>query len=324
MRAHGWQRSRLALRGTATAVCACSAVYAHVWHNPSFSLGTVHGPTLDSVTGNALIALWLREALAGTRSAFLVSRLGLGGELSACVDALLGRPFSDLTSLTANAGVYPATDAPSFTEGYLASLNSSSIIGRFGQIRRDQEHFVLERCCQRAIVVANRALEPYFFQSPWSRELASRIVLVVHPFTATIRRQYAKNVSLWLDPDVLPRFELKLVQSPLTLADAPKPHTSWSDSLRHLQARVSAAAPFDVALLGCGAYGLPLAHYIVNEHNVPALYMGGALQLLFGIKGRRWADRPDFRAFFNSHWVWPDAAETPPGASRVENGAYWR
>ena len=44
---------------------------------------------------------------------------------------------------------------------------------------------------------------------------------------------------------------------------------------------------FDVALLGCGGYGLPLCNYIRHTLGKSAIYVGGGLQLLFGVMGSR-------------------------------------
>lgn len=40
---------------------------------------------------------------------------------------------------------------------------------------------------------------------------------------------------------------------------------------------------YDIALIGCGAYGFPLAAHI-KRSGKKAVHLGGALQLLFGIK----------------------------------------
>ena len=48
---------------------------------------------------------------------------------------------------------------------------------------------------------------------------------------------------------------------------------------------------------------------------------GGALQLLFGIKGRRW-DR-EFSSIYNDAWVRPEENEKPRNANSVEGGCYW-
>ena len=81
---------------------------------------------------------------------------------------------------------------------------------------------------------------------------------------------------------------------------------------------------FDVALIGCGAYGFPLAAKIKRAGKI-ALHLGGFTQLLFGIKGARWENAQDYyrKLLDNPAWVRPLPEETPDGFFRHENGAYW-
>ena len=46
---------------------------------------------------------------------------------------------------------------------------------------------------------------------------------------------------------------------------------------------------YDICLIGAGAYGFPLAAH-VKRKGKKAIHLGGALQLLFGVKGKRWED----------------------------------
>ena len=80
---------------------------------------------------------------------------------------------------------------------------------------------------------------------------------------------------------------------------------------------------FDVAILGCGAYGVPLASYIKNTLSKSAIYVGGGLQILFGIKGKRWDNHEIIQTMYNEHWARPSVQETPTDSSSVENGCYW-
>jgi hypothetical protein len=86
-------------------------------------------------------------------------------------------------------------------------------------------------------------------------------------------------------------------------------------------------ADFDVCLIGCGAYGFPLAAH-VKRMGRKAVHFGGSLQLLFGIKGKRWED-PNYNPVYNyaklmnEHWIRPDESEKPSIASKVENACYW-
>jgi hypothetical protein len=75
---------------------------------------------------------------------------------------------------------------------------------------------------------------------------------------------------------------------------------------------------FDVALIGAGAWSLPLAARLKQAGRV-AIHLGGDTQLCFGIKGQRW----EGYGIYNEHWVRPSAAETPKNFLLKENGCYW-
>ncbi len=79
---------------------------------------------------------------------------------------------------------------------------------------------------------------------------------------------------------------------------------------------------FDIAIIGAGAYGLPLASFIKNMGK-KAIHLGGATQLLFGIKGKRWDNLPYFRKLYNENWVRPLPDEIPDNFQAVESGCYW-
>lgn len=61
---------------------------------------------------------------------------------------------------------------------------------------------------------------------------------------------------------------------------------------------------FDIALIGCGAYGMPLASFIKGMGK-QAVHLAGWTQILFGIKGKRWDDLPYVSKFYNNAWVRP-------------------
>jgi hypothetical protein len=55
------------------------------------------------------------------------------------------------------------------------------------------------------------------------------------------------------------------------------------------------------------------------------MYIGGTLQMFFGIYGNRWLlERSDvLRLYINNHWVRPLISERPIGHEKVENSCYW-
>ena len=53
---------------------------------------------------------------------------------------------------------------------------------------------------------------------------------------------------------------------------------------------------YDVVLIGAGAFSLPLVAHAKRRGKV-GIHMGGSLQILFGILGKRWREDKDFEGF---------------------------
>lgn len=166
-------------------------------------------------------------------------------------------------------------------------------------------------------------LEPFRHADPWSAALAGRKVLVVHPFEATIRSQYARREALFRDPRVLPAFELLTFPAVQSIAGECPRFPDWFAALDWMQQGI-AALDFDVAIIGAGAYGMSLAAFVKRDLGRKAVHLGGASQLLFGIRGNRWDTLPEYaQGLYNDAWVRPGAGEKPTGADRVEGACYW-
>ena len=80
---------------------------------------------------------------------------------------------------------------------------------------------------------------------------------------------------------------------------------------------------YEIALIGCGAYGMDLAAHVKRRGKI-AIHLAGWTQMLFGIYGNRWLeDQPAYRRLINEYWVRPLESEKAAGAEKVENGCYW-
>lgn len=185
------------------------------------------------------------------------------------------------------------------------------------------EEFLLREHFPNAKLVELKCLEPYFSENPWTEILDGKKVLVVHPFSTTIERQYHKNREhLFANKRVLPKFQsLKTVKAVQTIAGTKGNFSNWFEALDSMKAAID-EKDYDVAILGCGAYGFPLAAH-VKRCGKKAVHLGGATQILFGIRGKRWDTHPVISGFYNEHWVRPAPEDVPSGAAKVENGCYW-
>jgi hypothetical protein len=231
--------------------------------------------------------------------------------------------FGRLTRKEAHqySGIFPVTSKVlcDFADIYAASIAQVDLLGFWQttyQARLLAEHYA------EVPLTPLSALEPYLHCSPWSAALKHRRVLVVHPFALSIQRQFQINRSRIFDnPGVLPDMHLQVLAPPQTLAPLTAGYATWLDAFADLKERVL-QRQFDVALLGCGAYGLPLGAAI-KASGRQAIHLGGALQVMFGIRGRRWEQLPEISALMNDGWVRPTQQETPVSASLVDEGCYW-
>jgi hypothetical protein len=231
-------------------------------------------------------------------------------------------PWWDAAALDAIrffSGFYPATPetVARFTALMMADLPCVDLLGSW----LPGERFLASRCRLEAARVPLADLEPYFHERPWSRVLRDRTVLVVHPFADLIKQQFAKREALFPGRDVLPPFELRTLRAVQSVAGATPEFPDWFAALDAMTARIERES-FDVAIIGAGAYGLPLAARI-KRMGRQAIHLGGATQLLFGIRGKRWDDWPQFQHLFNDAWVHPGHEERPPLWRELEGGAYW-
>jgi hypothetical protein len=205
-----------------------------------------------------------------------------------------------------------------FAELYLDCIPHVDVIS---SIYKD-EMYIMDKIPNVKIVGFN-CLEPYLFDNPWSRVLKEKKVLVIHPLANTIEMQYKNREKIFKNPEVLPNFYLKTVKAVNSIAgNYPSEYTDWFDALDGMKKQIS-KEDFDIALLGCGAYAIPLAKY-VKDIGKKSITICGALQILFGIKGRRWETEYDYdKKFYNDFWVYPSVSDRPKNFEKVENGCYW-
>lgn len=227
------------------------------------------------------------------------------------------------------SGFFPSTEAYTQRFGDLMLKDSSEvdILGSW----LPNEKFLMSYMKEDVNRCSLLLLEPYWSSNPWSRVLEGKKVLVVHPFAELIKKQYYENrEKLFEDKRVLPQFaSLRVVKAVQSLNGDCDTFTDWFMALEWMKREID-KEDYDVCLIGCGAYGFPLAAHVKRSGH-KAVHIGGALQLLFGIRGRRW-ENPDFGMktlghnylhLFNEHWIYPDEKLKPHNASLVEGACYW-
>ena len=153
----------------------------------------------------------------------------------------------------------------------------------------------------------------------WLCSLQGKRVLVVSPFDVTIQKQIPRLAEVWPKSDWMSGTEFRSVPFPY-LIDEGFPETWWEVYER--LGKIVSAGNYDVALFGCGGLGLPFAHLAKKAGRV-GIHLGGHLQLIFGIYGKRHLEQEWHRKHINEAWVRPEAGEVAKTAGRVEGGCYW-
>lgn len=229
------------------------------------------------------------------------------------------------------SGFFPATEenVMSFCELMMRDASEVDVLGSWLSQEKTMIPYMKE-----AGFVHLHLLEPFWSKNPWTRALKGKRVLVVHPFADTIRAQYARRAKLFSNPDILPEFAtLSIIPAVQSIGGQNDRFNDWFQALEWMKNEIDNQT-YDICLIGCGAYGFPLAAH-VKRQGKQAIHLGGALQLLFGIKGKRWED-PNYgvkewglpKGLYselcnNPFWVRPMGDETPSTANKVENGCYW-
>lgn len=230
-----------------------------------------------------------------------------------------------------NAGFFPAIpeNMQRFGEMMIEDAKGVNILGSWinGEV-------YIRDYINKAQIVHLRLLEPFWTnQTPWTQALEGKKILVVHPFAQLILKQYTeKRNLLFNNPAILPEFDLHVIQAVQSLGGGNNDFNNWFEALQWMKNEID-KIDYDICLIGCGAYGFPLAAH-VKRKGKKAIHLGGALQLLFGIKGKRW-ENPNYgvkewgipygsySTLMNQYWVRPGESEKPKNANQVEGACYW-
>ena len=221
-----------------------------------------------------------------------------------------------------HSGLFPNTTDTMlrFHELIVQASQQTDLYGTFRMIWED--YYITQFMRKDVVLTHLNMLDFWRYEIPYTYALKGKKVLVVHPLSEQIESQYKKRELLFSNPYVLPEFKLKTVKAVQSVAsERDERFSTWFDGLDYMYDECM-KIDFDVALLGCGAYGMPLAG-MLKKAGKTVIYMGGVTQMLFGIKGARWDADPKASKLYNEHWVRPDAKSVPVKAKEVENGCYW-
>lgn len=191
-----------------------------------------------------------------------------------------------------------------------------------GHISHSHE-YIKQKYSDRKIVWAlSLDIFHYIYSTPWTHALRGKRVLIVSPFEQSIREKLPIRSKIY-GIDLFPECEISTICPPQTHAG--EESAEFDVELERFKKRLDQIKDtYDIALLSCGGYANPVAAYLF-ECGKSAVYVGGVLQMYFGILGGRWLkERPDVvRMYLNEHWSRPKESERPKNCKNIEGGCYW-
>ena len=227
---------------------------------------------------------------------------------------------NNIDSLCNNAGFFPRDKKliSKFKNVYLEASKNIDILSVWNYNQNKLTSMSKKKSLIRNFpnikyIIELQTLDPY--HNTWIRELKGKKLLILHPFKKSIEFQIFKKNTL------LPVVKsIEIIEAVQTIAgNVDARFKDWFEALDFMIKEIQ-MHKFDLCLIGCGAYGLPLAA-AVKKMGKQSIHIGGSLQLLFKIKGKRWVNRDDYE--FDRSWIFPLTEDIPSQASKVEDACYW-
>lgn len=172
--------------------------------------------------------------------------------------------------------------------------------------------------------VAALALDVFhnIHSNPWTNSLRGKRLLIISPFVDSMRDKLNEREKIY-GIDLFPECEFVFLKPPQTQGKCES--EEFDVELDKFAGKINEIKNlFDIALVSCGGYG-NLVCSIIYQMNKSAIYVGGVLQMYFGIYGARWErERTEIMKLYkNEYWSRPKEIERPDGFKNIENNCYW-
>ena len=238
--------------------------------------------------------------------------------------------------LEKHAGVFPSNESSHrhWVQDTEAAIKNTDLLvaGWFAPLVREEKVY-LASLGRNSVALPLRSLEPYYvpMEMMWTRYLKYHKVAVVSSFAQTAMKQIPKAKEIWGDRagSLLPT-DTQFIPIPTGYAPVlangraewPGNPATWEAAVDSVVKQVVDSGA-EIVLIGCGGLGMIIGYRLKLLGKV-CIVMGGAIQVLFGIKGNRWETHATISRFWNDAWVYPSLDETPANSSSVEKGCYWK
>jgi hypothetical protein len=235
----------------------------------------------------------------------------------------------DMLELENNAGIKVTNheSLQKYVFDLLESYQSCTVIAEWERkgkvfIHTGSGQELITQLTPRTPKIDARALEPYYVKDSWMPSLKGKKIQIIHPFKNTFLKQIEHFKEIFPNRSWFEDCELEFVKPPITFAGNHQDR-DWQEHYQNFINELKNVPEFDIALVSAGGYGMLISNYIYKEMGKSVIYIGGALQLFFGVIGKRWFENNDILSIMNDHWIRPEKDDKPNNFQNVEKGCYW-
>lgn len=273
------------------------------------------------------------------REKFFIGRLS-GNEPSLCGKILSKKNIPDylFQEMLGTAGIQflKIDDLKSYVNHYTESCINSSLLSVWSGVMYEQAknfYNFLDKIAPNQKRICAQALEPFYFMKEdiykMDEYFKNKKVLIISSHKKTIESQLSIHSELF-DKSIFHETTEFYIYKPPQQNGGNHDNNSWIyhyEIIKKELSKICDEFDFDIALVSCGGFGMITSNFIYKELNKNVMYIGGGLQLYFGIKGNRWLHHPIISKMMNDKWCSVNEEDKPKSLSKnprlCENSCYW-
>lgn len=187
-----------------------------------------------------------------------------------------------------------------------------------------EPHKMYDKLCEGKKKIWAHCLDVFeqINRRPYTLAFKGKKILIVSAFINSIKQKIETRENIY-GIDLFPDCQFEFIRPPQTNGN--NSSKEWYIELNNFYKELDKIKDYDVALVSAGGYGTIICNYIYNKHNKSSIYVGGVLQMYFGIYGNRWlVERSGIlRMYLNKNWSRPKEDERPTGYKGIESNCYW-
>jgi len=223
-------------------------------------------------------------------------------------------------------------DIKKYVYEYNDAISKSTLLGVWdGQMYKQAEeyyHFI-NKLYPNIKQICAHSLEPYYFMDhkdyKFDELFKNKKILIISSHNNTIKNQLPNIDKLFTKNIFHKEVTFKIYKPPQQNAGN-NDNNSWifhCEKMKEDLQNIKNEFDFDIALVSAGGFGMIITNFIFNKLDASVIYVGGSLQLFFGINGRRWINNKVIIDNQNKYWTNVLREDMPCNPLICENSCYW-